>query len=92
MDENARYARAKQQVEDIRRFYKHLAVYITINVFLFALNFLTGPGTLWFFWVTVFWGIGLVFHAFEVFGGNRVLGRGWEEKKIREIMEREERR
>ncbi|MCK9307990.1 MAG: 2TM domain-containing protein [Methanoculleus sp.] len=92
MDEQERYARAKEHVEALQGFYIHLAAYIIVNVLLFAADILTDPGTLWFFWVTIFWGVGLIFHALGVFVGGRVLGRDWEERKIREIMEREERR
>jgi hypothetical protein len=31
------------------------------------------------------WGIGIIFHAFGVFG----YGKSWEERKIQEIMDRE---
>ncbi|MDK2889699.1 MAG: hypothetical protein PWR21_331 [Methanoculleus sp.] len=92
MDEQERYAHAKRQVEELRGFYMHLAVYIAVNLLLFAINMVTSPGALWFYWVTIFWGIGVVFHALGVFAGSRVFGREWEERKIREIMEREERR
>lgn len=92
MDEQERYARAKSRVEEIRGFYMHLAAYIAVNLLLIGINMVTSPGTLWFFWVTIFWGVGLIFHALGVFVGGRVLGRDWEERKIREIMEREERR
>jgi hypothetical protein len=92
MDEQDRYARAKSRVDEIRGFYMHLAAYIAVNLLLFGINMVTSPGTLWFFWVTIFWGVGLIFHALGVFVGGRVLGRDWEERKIQEIMEREERR
>ncbi|KUK62417.1 MAG: hypothetical protein XE10_0607 [Methanoculleus marisnigri] len=53
---------------------------------LFAINIVSSPGTLWFYWVTTFGEVGVVFHALQIFG------REWEEKKIREVMVREERR
>jgi hypothetical protein len=42
--------------------------------------------------VAIFWGVGLALHGLGVFAGDRFLGRDREERKIREIMEREERR
>jgi hypothetical protein len=49
-----------------------------------------GPGSLWFYWVTVFWGIALLLHASKVFIlKGKFLGEEWEEKKIKEIMEKE---
>jgi hypothetical protein len=38
------------------------------------------------FWFPLFgWGLGLIIHAFKTFG----YGSTWEERKIREIMEKE---
>jgi len=40
--------------------------------------------------VTIFWGIGVLIHASKVFVlKGKFLGEEWEEKKIREIMEKE---
>jgi len=40
--------------------------------------------------VTIFWGIGIILHASKVFIlKGRFLGKAWEEKKIKEIMEKE---
>jgi hypothetical protein len=36
-----------------------------------------------------FWGIGLVAHGFSVFVPQWFLGNDWEERKIKEIMEKE---
>ena len=36
------------------------------------------------------WGIGLASHAFSVFGAYGIWGQKWEEKKIKEYMDREE--
>lgn len=92
MDESERYARAKKRVEDIRGFYTHLGIYIIINVLLVIINLLTSPGALWFYWVTLFWGVGIAFHALDVFVGNRIFGSEWEERKIQEMMEKDERK
>jgi len=89
MDEQERYARAGRRVEELRGFYGHLSVYVLVNVFLFILNMLFSPGSLWFYWVTIFWGIGLAIHALDTYGSGRFFGR--EERKIREYMEHEER-
>ena len=40
------------------------------------------------FWGSFFWGIGLASHGLSVFLPNFFLGKNWEEKKIREIMEK----
>ena len=36
------------------------------------------------------WGIGLMFHAYNVYVNDGVLGRDWERKKIEQFMREEE--
>lgn len=75
-------ARAQKRVNDIKKFYQHLRIYIIINLLLLfvkyrAMDFLTtkgiqDPGFLeWFQWnfigTPVLWGIGLLVHALYVF-------------------------
>jgi hypothetical protein len=59
-----------------------------INLGLFLLNILTSPDDLWFYWVLLAWGIGLAAHAVVTYGSFSVLGDEWEERKIREIMDK----
>lgn len=89
MDESERYTRAKHRVEELKSFYTHLIVYIVVNLGLFLINILTSPRTLWFYWPLFGWGIGVVAHGLGVFGGGKILGREWENKKIKEIMEKD---
>jgi len=86
MDEEESYKRAKKRVGELRGFYEHLIAYVVVNIMLVIINLVTSPDTLWFYWVTVFWGIGVIWHAISVFGKR---GKNWEEKKIKEIMEKE---
>ena len=90
MSEQGRYDRAKQRVESLRAFYYHLIVYIVVNIGLAVLNLVTTPQSLWFYWVMIFWGAGLLVHAFSTFGGEVFLGREWEEQKIKDYMEKDE--
>lgn len=83
------YEKAKKRVEEIRSFYSHLFVYLAVNMGLFLLNIITSPRHLWFYWPLIGWGIGLSIHGLSVFGTQRLLGKDWEEKKIKEIMEKE---
>ena len=86
MDEE-KYKIAKKRVEEIKGFYGHLFTYIGVNVVLITINLVTSPSVIWFYWVTVFWGIGLFWHAMGVFVFGKFTGVGWEKKKIVEIME-----
>ena len=89
--EGDEYKRARKRVEDLKGFYIHISVFTIVNLTLFLINLLSTPGTWWFYWITVFWGIGIIWHAFGVFIGDRLLGKEWEEKKIKEYMEKEKR-
>ena len=89
MDEEESYKRAKKRVGELRGFYEHLIAYVVVNIMLVIINLVTSPDTLWFYWITIFWGIGVIWHAISVFGKRGKLGKNWEEKKIKEIMEKE---
>jgi len=86
-----RYKEARSRVNDLRSFYRNLLTYLLINVVIVIINLVTSPNRLWFYWVTIFWGIGLLFHAMSVFlGKGRLLGKEWEEKQIKKIMDRQD--
>jgi hypothetical protein len=89
MEDQDKYDRAKKRVEEIKGFYVHLAVYVLVNAGLVIISFMTSPGEYWFRWPLLGWGIGIVVHAISVFGFGRVLGPEWEERKIREIMDKD---
>ena len=83
-----KYEKARKRVQELKGFYSNLITYIAINVFLMIINLVTSPGKLWFFWVSIFWGVAVVIHAVKIFVlKGKFLGAEWEEKKIREMME-----
>ena len=41
----------------------HLIVYLLVNAGLVVINVVTGPGTLWFLWPALGWGVGLAVHG-----------------------------
>jgi len=90
------YLRAKKKLEKLTGFYWHLAVYIIVNLFLIILIGVSrDEGVEGFFsfgtWATAFfWGIGLFFHFLGVFGPNFMFGKDWEQRKIKEFMEQEQ--
>jgi hypothetical protein len=87
--EEIKYQRAKERVEAIKGFYIHLTTYVVVNLILFSINMIVSPDGLWFFWPLMGWGVGVVFHALSIFGLVRRFGADWEERKIRELMEKE---
>ena len=88
--EEERYFQAKKRVEEIKGFYGNLIAYVVVNTGLMVVNLLTSPNYLWFFWPLLGWGIGVFFHAMKVFNFIPFFGKDWEEKKIKEFMEKEE--
>lgn len=86
------YLRAEKRLKELKGFYWHAFWYVAVNIFIIIM-IVTNGGSLFHFgtWSTpFFWGIGLGFHAIGVFGKSRLFGKSWEERKIKEFMEREE--
>lgn len=84
-NENMAYYKAKERVDKLKGFYANLISYCTVIPVLIIINLGTS-GFQWFWFPMLGWGIGLFFHALEAFG----YGKAWEERKIREILEKEE--
>lgn len=84
-DEDQAYERAQKRVKELKSFYGNLISYCIIIPFLIILNLITSPRNIWFYWPMLGWGIGLVAHGMSVFA----IGKSWEEKKIREILEKQ---
>jgi hypothetical protein len=85
-----RYYKAKKRVEEIQGFYGNLLSYIVVNCFFLVINLITSPKHLWFYWPLLWWGIGVVFHGLKVFNYMPIFSKDWEERKIKEYMEKEE--
>ena len=87
--EDQRYDRAHARVQELKGLYTHATAYVLVNIGLFVINLLTGGGW-WFYWPLLGWGIGLGIHALSVFTfGGGPFGRDWEERKTRELMDRD---
>ena len=87
--ENSKYVKALERVEKLKEFYQNLASYCLVIPFLIFINLRFSPQFHW-FWFPIFgWGIGLVFHFLEVNNYNIFLGKNWEDKKIKELMDKE---
>jgi hypothetical protein len=84
--ESSRYIRAVERVEEIKGFYSSLIAYCIVIPFLIYINLKYVPQFHWFWFPIMGWGIGLLFQAFKAFAYNPFLGRDWEERKIKEYM------
>lgn len=88
--ESNKYLRAVERVHDIKEFYGSLISYCIVIPFLIFINFRFVPQFHWFWFPMFGWGIGLIFHGFKAFSYNPFLGKDWEERKIKEYMENED--
>lgn len=92
--EEERYFRAKKRVKEIQGFYWHLFWYLAVNIFLWIMIYRgLDEGESFFtfghFSTAFFWGIGLLAHWTGVFGKHLVFSKNWEERKIREYMDKD---
>ncbi len=89
------YLNAEKKLGEIKGFYIHLAIYLLVNIFIIYQNYSYSESIFQslFNWSTLgtafFWGIGLVSHWSRVFGKNLIFNKDWEEKKIKEFMNKD---
>ena len=88
--ENSKYVRAVKRVEKLKEFYQNLASYCIVIPFLIFINLRFSPGFYWFWFPMFGWGIGLTFHFLEVNNYTIFLGKNWEEKKIEQLMKKQQ--
>jgi len=91
--EQERYQRAAKRVKQIKGFYSHALVYTVINIMIVVINIQNlEHGESYFQWhnftTLFFWGLGLLAHGLSVFAPTFMMGKDWEERKIREYMEK----
>ncbi len=87
--EDKRYLKAKEKVEAIKGFFGNLTAYCIVIPCLAWLNYVTTDFP-WVIFPTLGWGFGILMHGMEAYGYNPLWGKRWEEKKIRELMEKED--
>jgi 2TM domain-containing protein len=87
MDDIA-YRRAAWRVEARLAFYRHVMIYVVVNLLLTALNLIRNPNQLWFQWVILGWGIGLLAHGLNVYS-YRWFGSRREQMIQRELQRQE---
>ncbi|WP_339656055.1 2TM domain-containing protein [uncultured Maribacter sp.] len=84
-----RYEKAKERVEAIKGFYGNLMAYCIVIPVLAYINYRTTSFT-WVIFPALGWGFGLLGHGLKAYGYNPLFGKNWEEKKIREFMEKDD--
>lgn len=93
-EQNLRYREAERRVKKIKGFYIHAMVYFFVNIFIIASKAIDQDlGEVFWEWdllaLPLFWGIGLAAHGLSVFLPAFILGKDWEEKKIKELMDKD---
>lgn len=94
MDEEILYKKVKSLVNKKVKFYRYLYGYIIVNVCLFFINLSEIHGNWtnlqqwWFLWVTVLWGVWLIFHYIKVFVLHDRFDDDWMEEKIQKEMDK----
>jgi hypothetical protein len=100
-DKSLKYLQAKKKMEALKGVYGHISVYIIFNTFMILFNAnvfngraidFTGFGN---YFTTIIWGIGVFFHILFVlvyfnFKSNFITR--WEDRKIKEILDKEQSR
>jgi hypothetical protein len=61
------YRRVTALIEARFAFYRHAMLYAVVNLCLLVLNLVRNPHHLWFQWVMLGWGIGLLVHGLNIF-------------------------
>jgi hypothetical protein len=94
MSERELYIR--RRVKRLAEFYRHLTMYVVVVSIAWVVSFLfmkTIPSSIWKWWVvwpTIGWGIGVIAHGLSVLPRMGFFSLDWEEKKVRELMKRNE--
>nr|WP_299389207.1 2TM domain-containing protein [Allomuricauda sp.] len=84
-----RYERAKERVQQLKGFYSSLLSYCIVIPILVYINYRTTTFP-WAIFPALGWGIGLLSQWMNATGNHPILGRNWEERKIKEFMDRSE--
>jgi cyanate permease len=88
MTDDPQYINAKREVSALKGFYIHALVYACVITGLFGLNMMLPKSGWWFHWPAIGWGIGLFFHGLLILAPLRVFDTDWEDRKIKERLER----
>jgi hypothetical protein len=87
--EAERYYDAQEKVKNIRKFYEHLTVYLLCNPIVIAVNLITSPGYLYFWYSLLGWGAAIVLHGLKAFNRFPFFSKEWEKREMDKILEKE---
>jgi len=88
LDDN--YLKAKKRVEDLKGFYYSLLSYVVVMPFLIFIWYKFSRYTIqWFWFPLIGWAISLVFQAYKIYVDDGAFGAKWEQRKIKEYMDKD---
>jgi transcriptional regulator with XRE-family HTH domain len=76
------------EVRKLKGFDLHLTQYVVVIAALCAINLLTTPHRLWFYWPALGGRIGILAHAATIFGWLPFLGVDWEKRQVEKRLGR----
>ena len=86
-----KYIRAKERVAEIKEFYSKVVSHLITIAIVAGINYYVNEfRNPWFLWVVFGLGISIVIKAAKTFGVMPFMGRDWEKKKIKELMDEED--
>ena len=66
----------------------HALVFVGVNALLHVINLATSARHFWAFW-PLGWGVGLLAHAAATYRWLPFSGKDWQERKIKELMDKD---
>ena len=86
-EQRRRFEQARDRVAAIKGFYIHLFIFVAVNLGLLAIN-LFDREVWWAQWPFLIWGLGVLGHAYAVYGSGISFMQNWERRKMKEFMDK----
>ena len=87
IQEDSEYTDALKRVKKIKSFYKNLASWAGVSIFLLALDFFMSGGFTWSRYPVFFWGLSIIPQLFQVIRLQK-LDKTWEQRQLRRFTGR----
>lgn len=84
---DAEYREAEKRLKKIKSFYKNLANWAGVSLFMLALDFFMTGGITWSKYPVFFWGISILMQVFEVIRLQR-MDKSWEQRQMSRLTGR----
>ena len=94
--ENKKLERAKKRLEQLKGFYIHFSIYLTINAIILTNFYMRSVETAYEFWsfptffTAIFWGVGVALHAAHTFQILPFYRKNWERRQIEKFMKEDQ--